>query len=107
MYAGLIIVITDGNQVRMVEQAGFRSTYLRDTERLNNFVMGMISVCLTASGKSTPEYASPINRSQKYPKCTFFFSLSNFKFHEDIERTNEPWDPLSYAPKLTHTPTLY
>jgi len=46
MFAGLIIVITDGNLVRMVEQAGFRSTYLRDTERLNNFVMGMISVCL-------------------------------------------------------------
>ena len=46
MFAGLIIVITDGNLVRMVEQAGFRSTYLRDTERSNNFVMGMISVCL-------------------------------------------------------------
>ena len=27
-------------------QNDFRSMYLRDTERLNNFVMGMISVCL-------------------------------------------------------------
>ena len=28
MFAGLIIAITDGNQVRMVEQAGFRSMYI-------------------------------------------------------------------------------